>query len=95
MQLAEESQKKKEEEAEVAEDEVKVEEGPPEEEDCYFRPHMTASMFFEHQVDKSNAFRMEFEIKRPKNIENLKILCELCSIEEEGFCCPEHCCDVS
>jgi hypothetical protein len=22
-------------------------------------------------------------------------LCDLCKIKEEGFCCPEHCCDVS
>ena len=42
MALAEESQKK-EAEDKVEEDEVKVEEGPPEEEDCFFRPHMTAS----------------------------------------------------
>ena len=25
----------------------------------------------------------------------MKQLCDLCKIKEEGFCCPDHCCDVS
>ena len=56
---------------------------------------MTGKEFFEIQVDRSTVFKEPLEIKRPQHIENLKALCELCKIEEEGFCCPEHCCDVS
>lgn len=76
-------------------EEAVPEEDPLEEKDCYYRPNMTGKEFFEIQVDKSTFLREEFEIKRPSNIENLKALCELCAIKEEGFCCPEHCCDVS
>ena len=57
---------------------------------------MTGKEFFEVALDKHRFEReKDFEVKLPKHMENLKILCELCSIEEEGFCCPEHCCDVS
>mmetsp|Transcript_18426 Transcript_18426/g.28275 ORF Transcript_18426/g.28275 Transcript_18426/m.28275 type:complete len:99 (+) Transcript_18426:122-418(+) len=54
---------------------------------------MTGAEFFSNQVDKSDAFEQPFEIQRPKALEKIKALCEMCSIEEAGFCCPEHCCD--
>ena len=54
---------------------------------------MTGKEFFEMQVDSSNVFEEPFEIKRLTDLEQIKMLCELCQIVEEGFCCPEHCCD--
>ena len=61
----------------------------------YFKQDMSGKEYFEHQRDASKAFNEPFVVQRPDNVEDLKSLCELCKIEEEGFCCPEHCCDVS
>ena len=60
-----------------------------------FKPNMTGKEFFKNQVDKSMVFEEPFIIKRPDDVENLKVLCELCKTEEPYFCCPDHCCDVS
>ena len=65
-----------------------------EESSVYFREGMTSQEYFEMQVDKSNAFEEPFVIERP-DLEKIKLMCALCQIVEEGFCCPEHCCDVS
>ena len=37
----------------------------------------------------------EFKVKRPDDLDELKEMCDLCQHTEYGFCCPEHCCDVS
>lgn len=58
------------------------------------RENMTGKDFYKHQVDNSIAFEKPFVIQRPDE-EDIKQLCELCNIKEDGFCCPDHCCDVS
>ena len=62
---------------------------------AYFKPEMSAKEYFQHQIDASYAFNEPFMMQRPTDLEDLKALCEMCQIVEEGFCCPEHCCDVS
>ena len=61
----------------------------------YFKENMTGQEFFQNQIDASSAFETPLEIKLPSDLEKIKALCELCKLQEEGFCCPEHCCDVS
>lgn len=60
-----------------------------------YTPGMSGQHFFENQVDASDVFEEPLVIRLPSDIEKLKAMCELCQIEEEGWCCPEHCCDVS
>ena len=61
----------------------------------YFKENMTGQEFFQNQIDEADAFEKGFEVRLPSDIEKIKQMCELCQIQEEGFCCPEHCCDVS
>ena len=60
-----------------------------------YTPGMSGQQFFENQVDASDVFEEPFNMKLPSDLERLKAMCELCQIEEVGWCCPEHCCDVS
>lgn len=74
--------------------EVKQDDNQEESNNVYFREGMTSQEFFEKQVDKSNVFEEPFLIQMP-DLEQIKAMCALCQIKEIGFCCPEHCCDVS
>ena len=58
------------------------------------KENMTGKDFYKIQVDTSSALEQPFNIQRPDD-EDVRKLCELCQIVEEGFCCPDHCCDVS
>ena len=58
------------------------------------KENMTGKDFYKIQVDTSSALEQPFNIQRPDD-EDVRKLCELCKIVEEGFCCPDHCCDVS
>lgn len=60
-----------------------------------YAPGMTGQQFFENQVDASDVFEEPFNMRMPSDPERIKAMCELCQIKEEGWCCPEHCCDVS
>ena len=61
----------------------------------YYKENMTGREFFEAQVDAAEVFEEPLNIAHPTDIEKLKAMCELCQIVEPGWCCPEHCCDVS
>lgn len=74
------------------------EEAPKKDKGYKLKENMTGKDFYQYQVDLCNAFDKDFEIKRP-DLDDVKLLCPMCILQreetEEGFCCPEHCCDVS